>query len=119
MKQNVDSLVGGTSTSHPPRCLVFGGSGALGSAVCRCLHHGGARLAFTYHSSGDRAKALASELPGSIALPLDVLSVPALERLIDQVAADLGGLDTFVQCAGVGVTASSTEAQVHHTVVKV
>jgi len=98
----------------PPRCLVFGGSGALGSAVCRCLCGAGAKVMFTYYSSADKAKSLAHELPGSVARPLDVLSIAALEKSVDEAASDWGGLDAFIQCVGVGLTVFSTETQVHH-----
>jgi 3-oxoacyl-[acyl-carrier protein] reductase len=106
-----------SDSSHKPaiRCLVFGGSGALGSVVCRCLHEGGAKVAFTYHTNENAARKLAAELPGSQAFPLNLLSVPALDQLIDQVAANWDGLDVFVQCAGVGLTVPSAETQVHHS----
>ncbi|MBI2898643.1 MAG: SDR family oxidoreductase [Planctomycetes bacterium] len=67
------------------RCLVFGGSGALGSAVCRALEERGARVA-----SPGRAQSL------------DLSSVAAIERTIDEVAAEWGGIDAFVHCAGIG-----------------
>jgi len=101
------------------RCLVFGGSGALGSAVCRCLHGAGARLAFTFHQREAKARQLAGELPGAQAWPLDVRSVPDLERLIDQVANAWDGLDAFVQCAGVGLTVAPAAGPVHHTMEQV
>jgi NAD(P)-dependent dehydrogenase (short-subunit alcohol dehydrogenase family) len=119
INEQADNSKTAASSGASRRCLVFGGSGAVGSAVCRCLHEAGARLAFTYHSSASRAKALASELPGASALPLDVVSIPAVERLVDEVAAGFGGLDTFFQCAGVGLTVPSTEAEVHHTMEQV
>jgi NAD(P)-dependent dehydrogenase (short-subunit alcohol dehydrogenase family) len=90
--------------SDAPRCLVFGGSGALGQAVCRALGSLGVRLALTYHRQEDAARALAKTLPDAIALPLDLASVRAVEAVVDEAAAALGGLDGFVQCAGVAVT---------------
>jgi 3-oxoacyl-[acyl-carrier protein] reductase len=101
------------------KCLVFGGTGAVGSAVCRCLHGAGADLAFTYHSSEQTAQRLAGELPGAQTLALDVVTVSEIEGLVDRVASGWGRLDAFIQCAGVGVTAGSTAAQVHHTMDKV
>ncbi len=97
------------------RCLVLGGSGALGSVVCRCLHSAGARLAFSYHNNKSAAQQLADELPGSKAHSVDLLSIPALNKLVDDVAADWGGLNVFIQCAGVGVTAPADAEEVHHT----
>jgi NAD(P)-dependent dehydrogenase (short-subunit alcohol dehydrogenase family) len=96
------------------RCLVFGGSGALGSVVCRALHGAGAQLAFTYHSGDAAADKLTCELPGAEAMKLDLLSVSEIDKLVDQVAEKWGGVDAFIQCAGVGVTAPSMQVQVHH-----
>ena len=87
-----------------PRTLVFGGSGALGQAVCRALAALGTRVALTYHRHEDAARTLAKSLPDAVALPLDLASVAAVETAIDEAAAALGGLDGFVQCAGVAVT---------------
>lgn len=94
------------------RCLVFGGSGALGRAVCGALAAEGARVAFTYHEGASAARALAAEVPDAVALPLDLTSVDAIDSTVDRAAETLGGLDAFVQCAGVGVT-TSEDSQTH------
>jgi NAD(P)-dependent dehydrogenase (short-subunit alcohol dehydrogenase family) len=83
------------------RCLVFGGSGALGRVICRELSSRGARVALTYHSNEDAAVTLAGSLPGARALPLDATSVADVERCVDAAAEALGGIDAFVHCAGV------------------
>jgi NAD(P)-dependent dehydrogenase (short-subunit alcohol dehydrogenase family) len=100
--------------TRPFRCLVFGGSGALGGAVCRAIADEGARLAFTYRSGEKAALDLAKELPGSLVRPLDLLSVKDVERTVDEVARALGGLDAFVQCAGVAVTMECAGPKSHH-----
>jgi len=82
---------------------VFGGSGALGRVVCRLLADGGARLVFTYHSGERVAAELAARLPDARALPVDLTSVAAVERAVDEAVATLGRLDAFVHCAAVGV----------------
>ena len=87
-----------------PRCLVFGGSGAVGRAVCGALAAEGARVAFTYHDSESAAHALAAQMPGALPLALDVTCVKDVERAVDRAAEALGGIDAFVQCVGVGVT---------------
>jgi NAD(P)-dependent dehydrogenase (short-subunit alcohol dehydrogenase family) len=87
-----------------PRCLVLGGSGALGRVVCETVLAQGGRLALTYHSREAVARELQSRWPGVVALPLDLRSLPAVERVVDEAATALGGLDAFVQCAGVAVT---------------
>ena len=83
------------------RCLVLGGSGALGRAVCRTLADYGSRVAFTYHSGRDAADELAPTLPDSIALPLDMRSIEAIDQTVDRAAAELGGLDALVQCTAI------------------
>ena len=90
--------------ADPTRCLVFGGSGALGRVVCETLARQGARVAFTYHTRADVAKSLTERLPDTVALSLDLVSLADVERVVDEAAAALGGLDAFVQCAGVAVT---------------
>jgi 3-oxoacyl-[acyl-carrier protein] reductase len=99
---------------NPLRCLVFGGSGALGGAVCRAIAAEGARLAFTYRTGEKAALDLAKEIPGSLARPLDLLSVKDIERTVDEVASALGGLDAFVQCAGVAITMECAGPKSHH-----
>lgn len=89
---------------NKPRALVFGGSGALGRVVCEALARDGARVAFTYHRGSTVAQALLSHLPDGLARCLDVRSVPDVEQSVDEVASAFGGIDAFVQCAGVGVT---------------
>jgi 3-oxoacyl-[acyl-carrier protein] reductase len=97
----------------PFRALVFGGSGALGGAVCRAIAAEGGRLAFTYRSGEKAALDLAKSIPGSLALPLDLLSLRDIERTVDGVASSFGGLDAFIQCAGVAVPVES-EGQKSH-----
>jgi len=95
------------------RCLVFGGSGALGRAVCATLGAEGARVAFTYREGERAARAVAEEVRGAVPLRLDAASVEAVESTVDRAAERLGGIDAFVQCAGVGVTAPAPEARTH------
>lgn len=85
-----------------PGCLVFGGSGALGRVVCEALAAQGARLAFTYHTGEAVAAALRARHPQALALRLDLVDTAAIDRVIDEATAALGGLDSFVHCAAVG-----------------
>jgi len=82
------------------RCLVLGGSGYVGSEVCRALHAQGARVAFTYKDNAQAANKLAAELEGSRALRVDLASFAAVGAAVDAVARDWEGLDALVQCAG-------------------
>lgn len=82
------------------RCLVLGGSGHVGRAVCRALARGGARTAFTYWSREAEALALQAELEGSLALRADLRLFDAAAGVVAKALAALGGLDVLVQCAG-------------------
>jgi 3-oxoacyl-[acyl-carrier protein] reductase len=98
-------------TAH--RCLVLGGSGALGRAVCAALAGEGARVAFTYHEGEAGARAVAEAVPDAVALRADLRSVAALEDAVDRAAGALGGVDGFVQCAGLGVTTAPANVRTH------
>jgi len=85
------------TSSH---CLVLGGTGYVGAAVCRLLHEYGARLAFTYHTNDKRARELAEEFEGSLPLRADLASYADTRRAVREAAGLLGGLDALIQCAG-------------------
>jgi NAD(P)-dependent dehydrogenase (short-subunit alcohol dehydrogenase family) len=101
------------------RCLVFGGSGALGGAVCRILAAQEARVVFTYHSGERAATDLARSLPGSAAIPLDLASTDSVQRAVDSAAETLGGIDAFIQCAGLTISMPNGGAKVSHRMAEV
>jgi len=105
--------------ADPTRCLVFGGSGALGRVVCETLASQGARVAFTYHTRSEIAKSLTERLPDTVALTLDLASLSDVERVVDEATSALGGLDAFVQCAGVAVTTGRDQGGSHPTISQV
>lgn len=92
------------------RCLVFGGSGALGRVVCETLAAQGARIAFTFRTGQQIAHDLSSRLPESVALPVDLNSIREIEETVASAARALDGIDAFVQCAGVSKHQSIGEA---------
>jgi len=84
--------------------LVTGGARRVGAAITRRLHAGGARLAIHYRTSASQARTLAVELnalrPRSAAtFRADLLSQPALKRLVDAVITRFGRLDALVNNA--------------------
>ncbi len=85
--------------------LVTGGSRGIGEGIVRRLASDGAAVAFTYSSSEEKAKRLASEIEaaGGNALPIkaDSASAEDVRAAIDQVAKKLGELDIFVNNAGI------------------
>jgi NAD(P)-dependent dehydrogenase (short-subunit alcohol dehydrogenase family) len=98
---------------------VFGGSGALGRVVCETLAREGARVAFTYHRREDLVPELLGVLPGGLARRLDVRDVAAVECVVDEVAGELGGIDAWIQCAGVAVTTEAEGRRLHQSMASV
>jgi len=81
-------------------CLVLGGTGYVGSAVCRVLASQGQRVAFTYWKNEAFAKALCDELPGSTALRADFMEFAQVTDAVNAAAQAWGGLDALIQCVG-------------------
>lgn len=80
--------------------LVTGASGAIGGAIARALAAQGARVGL----SGTRAEALAAlaaGLPGSVVLPCRLDDAAAVDALVPDAVAALGGLDILVNNAGI------------------
>ena len=90
--------------------LVTGGSRGIGQGIVRRLASDGAAVAFTYSSSEEKAKRLASEIEaeGGRVLPIkaDSASAEDVRAAVDQVARELGELDIFVNNAGIMIRGS-------------
>ena len=83
--------------------LVTGGSGGIGSAICRRLAEDGFTVVVGFNSAADRAEALAGELTGDghFALQLPVTDSEGLAAAAAEVAGRHASLDVLVNCAGV------------------
>lgn len=79
------------------KALVFGGTGAVGSAVVRGLARAGVPTVFTYHRSIDKACALAAE-HSQRAVGVDLADSDAVRHLIADLDRD-GAPNIFVHCA--------------------
>ena len=82
--------------SERKRAIVTGGSGAIGSAICRKLAADGYFVAFSYYTRRSDALALAEEL-GGLAFYCDLADSAQTERAFDE----LGACDLIVNNAGV------------------
>jgi 3-oxoacyl-[acyl-carrier protein] reductase len=80
--------------------LVTGGSGGIGSATARVLAAEGVKVAVHYHTSRERAEALAAEI-GGVALQADLRDEAATDALVPAAVEALGRLDACVANAGV------------------
>lgn len=86
--------------------LVTGGSRGIGAAAAVALAARGADVAITYNSSPDDAAAVVKQLEAAgrrgFALEADAADASAVEAAVSGAYDVLGGLDIFVNNAGVG-----------------
>ena len=85
--------------------LITGASRGIGKAIAKeCIDHG-AKVAFTYLSSGDRAKALEKELTanGGYAkgFKSDASDFNQAQKLVEHVVEEFGTIDVLVNNAGI------------------
>ncbi|MFD2421731.1 SDR family oxidoreductase [Amycolatopsis pigmentata] len=96
--------------------LVTGGSRGVGAGIVARLAADGAKVAFTYARSADRAKAVAAEAvaAGGIAHPIhaDSRHEQDIEAAVARTADRFGGLDILVNNAGVGSFAPITDLKI-------
>jgi gluconate 5-dehydrogenase len=84
------------------KVLVTGGTSGLGLARASALATAGVRVALTGRS-GQRASAVAADLPGAVGVELDVRDEASVGRAVDQAWSRLGGIDMLVNNAGIGM----------------
>ncbi|WBQ06639.1 SDR family NAD(P)-dependent oxidoreductase [Kribbella sp. CA-293567] len=86
--------------------LVTGGSRGIGAAVAVALAERGADVAITYNSSPEDAAAVVKQLEAAgrrgFAIEADAASAEAVVAAVGRAYGVLGGLDIFVNNAGVG-----------------
>jgi NAD(P)-dependent dehydrogenase (short-subunit alcohol dehydrogenase family) len=84
--------------------VVTGGASGIGSGICRALAREGSQVVVA-DLDGRKADALAAELrtqgARSLGLPVDVSDLGSVQKLAEQVVAQLGGVDVLCNNAGV------------------
>lgn len=92
-----------TQTLNKQVAVVVGGSGAIGSAICRHFANAGAICIVTYNSGKEAAQALVTSLPGNVhwAAHVPVDDSATLDALAADVQAKHGRLDVLVNCAAI------------------
>ena len=96
MKYSFDDLKG-------KNCVITGGFGIIGLALCRGLAEAGVNLAVISRKAGDspKAKELADEFGiKCIGISAGVTDKAALEKALERVHAELGKVDILINCAG-------------------
>jgi 3-oxoacyl-[acyl-carrier protein] reductase len=83
--------------------LVTGSSRGIGRAVAQAFAGQGDRVAVHYRDSAVLAEDVMAGLPGSghTVVRADLADAEAVRQMVDQAAADLGGLDVLVNNAGI------------------
>ena len=87
---------------HGKVAWVTGGASGIGAALCRALAARGAIVVVT-DVAVEGARALADELPGAWAAPLDVRHATAWDALAARIVAKEGRVDLLFNNAGVGL----------------
>jgi 3-oxoacyl-[acyl-carrier protein] reductase len=91
--------------------LVTGASRGIGRAVAQAFAEQGDWVAVHHRDSAGLAQEVLAGLPGSghTIVQGDLADAEAVRRMVDQAAADLGGLDVLVNNAGIYVWHPVTE----------
>jgi 3-oxoacyl-[acyl-carrier protein] reductase len=83
--------------------LITGGSRGIGAAAVRAFYESGYSTAFCYASSAERAKKLADELPGVLAIQADVSDENDVHRMGETFREAFGEPDVLVNNAGISM----------------
>lgn len=110
-------------TFQPTRAIVTGSDSGIGKATAVALADAGMDVGVTWHSDEEGARDTTREVEAlgrrAVVRRLDTSDIPACGDVIDELAAELGGLDVFVNNAGTGDNApflDLTLEQWRHTV---
>lgn len=89
------------------RALVTGGSRGIGRAICVALGEAGAEVAINYQSDKEAAeKSLAKVTDtgaNAVVVQADISKKADVDRMMDEVTAEFGGIDILVTNAGIWV----------------
>lgn len=99
MNAAVEALLAGR------RAVVTGAAQGIGLAIAGRLTEHGARVVLA-DLDGDRARAAALSLPGAVGIACDVSVERDVQDLADRAVSELGGIDLWVNNAGVTRDAS-------------
>lgn len=95
-----------TADREPPRAIVTGSDSGIGRATAVALAAAGHDVAVTWHTDREGAERTADEVrthgARATVTQLDVTDIPACGDVVDAMIDELGGLDIFVNNAGIG-----------------
>ena len=91
------------------RILLTGASRGIGRAIAQTLAGEGNSLALCASGPSDALKETISLCPGSFGLTGDLGVPETAPRLVDEAAAQMGGLDAVISNAGIAISGSLTD----------
>nr|WP_254444581.1 SDR family oxidoreductase [Ruegeria arenilitoris] len=84
--------------------FVSGGSGGLGSEICKQLARNGSKVLVGYRNGSDRAEAVCADIKSqggtAFAEQFDLTDPASVHACIDKIVSKFGGLDILVNNAG-------------------
>ncbi len=81
--------------------FVSGGTGYIGSEICRNFNELGARVIFSFSRKEDKAKILQEELVDSIAVPINLKDINDINNRINSLTEETGPIDILVNNAAI------------------
>ncbi|MCJ7526376.1 MAG: SDR family oxidoreductase [Candidatus Aminicenantes bacterium] len=81
--------------------FVSGGTGYIGSEICRTLARYGTKVIFSYYANESKAQTLMTEIPCSVAVKLNLQDVNQITQSIEKLYQDIGRIDILVNNAAV------------------
>jgi len=79
--------------------FVSGGTGYIGSEICRALYEQGAQVIFSYDKNQKKAQELADEIEGARAIPINLRNVNDIHEKIDNLYNAIEVIDLLVNNA--------------------
>ena len=83
------------------RVFVSGGTGHLGSEICRTCHEHGAEVVFSFHRNEESARKLQDRLAGSRSIRMDLRNVKSIEASIGKLYDEVGVIHVLVNNAAI------------------
>lgn len=81
--------------------FVSGGTGYIGTEICKTLTHYGAQVIFSYHANEEKARELAEECKGGRALYLNFRDVKQITETIELLYKEINRIDILVNNAAI------------------
>jgi 3-oxoacyl-[acyl-carrier protein] reductase len=81
--------------------FVSGGTGYIGSEVCRSLSEYGAKVIFSYNKNQKKANELTGEIEGARAIPINLRDVNDIQKKIEKLYKDIDIIDLLVNSAAI------------------